>query len=274
MSDYLLKLRGILSSIFSFIHERRKDTGGFAATPRLPATIEDTYYAIDSLELLNKFSSPGAWFSDYDARKDSALLLYLSVPFHLFSDEVKTVFQFLKSRRLLGLEIDHNAVRAYVHSQLNAPFSLQRWYYLSKILNEVLDGEPVLASAFPKVVGRFRWRTVSEAWMCLYLARAGCDIGGIGLDEQGLAQWFKDCQNRDGGFGFLPQTTSFIENCYVCLSALALLGVTPKDVDAVFNFIIGCHTGAGGFARNGMAAPFLDATWHAVASLSLIVDIV
>jgi hypothetical protein len=268
MSDYSLKLIDILPSVSSFVHARRKETGGFAATPRLPATIEDTWHAINILELLNKLSRHGAWPVSYDARKDSALLRYLSIPFYPLPDEAKTAFQFLRSRRLLGLEIDDNAVQTYVFSQLNAPFSLQRWYYLARIVNEVLDEGPGFIPAFPKGPRRFRWRTVSEAWMGLYLARAGCDIG---LDEGGLAQWFKDCQNGDGGFGFLPQTTSYIENCHVCLRALASLGSAPKDMDAVFDFVIGCHTGAGGFARNGMAAPFLDATWHAMASLSFVV---
>lgn len=270
MSDYLLRLKGIIFSILSFIHERRKDTGGFAATPRLPATIEDTYHAIGSIELLNKFPSHGAWFPGYDVRKDSALLRYLSIPFYPLLDESKTVFQLLESRRLLGLEIDNKSVRSYVHSQLTAPFSLQKWYYLARIVNDTLDGDLEFIHMFLKGSRRFVWRTVNEAWMYLYLAKAGCGVGDIDIDEQGLAQWFKDCQNRDGGFGFMPQTTSFIENCHACLGALALLGVTPKDADASFNFIIGCHTGAGGFSRNGMAAPFLDATWHAVASLSLI----
>lgn len=266
MPDYIYKIKNIIFSILSFIYKRRKDTGGFAATPRLPATIEDTYHAISSLELLNKFLSQTGRPSSYDARKDSSLLSYISDS--SFPDDIKTVFQLLKSHRLLGLEIDKNAVQSYVSSQLNVPFSLQRWYYLARIVNEVLDGEPGFISAFLKGPRCFRWRTASEAWMGLYLARAGYDMG---LDERRLAQWFKDCQNGDGGFGFLPQTTSFIENCHICLRALALLGVAPKDTDAVFNFIIGCHTGSGGFARNGMATPFLDATWHAVASLSFIV---
>lgn len=37
------KLRDILTAALAFVLSRRKETGGFGATPRLPATIQDTY---------------------------------------------------------------------------------------------------------------------------------------------------------------------------------------------------------------------------------------
>ncbi|HHI96251.1 MAG TPA: hypothetical protein ENJ96_00165, partial [Thermodesulfatator atlanticus] len=36
----------------AFVREREKPAGGFAATPRLPPTVEDTYFAIRTLEIL------------------------------------------------------------------------------------------------------------------------------------------------------------------------------------------------------------------------------
>lgn len=269
ISYHALKIMDILAPISSFVHARRRETGGFAATPRLPSTIEDTYHAVNIFESLNKLEHYGvpSVQDAYEARNDSALSRYLSMPFYMLPD-VKTVFQLLKSRRLVGLEIDIDAVRAYMLSQVNSPFSLQRRYYLGRIANEILGDGPLSVPVFLRGCRRLRWRTVNEAWMCLFLVRAGCVISPF--DEKGLAQWFQDCQNGDGGFGFLPQTTSYIENCHICLRALAILGATPQNMDAALDFIIGCHTGAGGFSRNGMAAPFLDATWHAVASLSLL----
>jgi hypothetical protein len=34
--------------------------------------------------------------------------------------------------------------------------------------------------------------------------------------------------------------------------------------------VVSCQTGAGGFGRSPVAAPFLDASWHAVRALQLL----
>ena len=44
----------------------------------------------------------------------------------------------------------------------------------------------------------------------------------------------------------------------------------PVDLANARAFIISSQTGGGGFARSPGAAPFLDASWHGVASLHLL----
>jgi hypothetical protein len=85
-----------------------------------------------------------------------------------------------------------------------------------------------------------------------------------------LISWFRASQNGDGGFGFFHGTTSFVENCHYCLQALTVLGAEPVDPEKARRFITACRTASGGFGRGIRAAPFLDATWHAVASLVLL----
>ena len=104
--------------------------------------------------------------------------------------------------------------------------------------------------------------------MHLYLARVSGRA--LPLPEPELIAWFQACQNGDGGFGFFPGTTSFVENCHASLRALAFLGSRPLEPGPAALFLAGCQTAAGGFSRNGRAAPFLDATWHALASLSFL----
>jgi hypothetical protein len=48
------------------------------------------------------------------------------------------------------------------------------------------------------------------------------------------------------------------------------LSSAPLSPDMARDFILWCKTRGGGFARKPGAAPFLDATFHAVASLSLL----
>jgi prenyltransferase beta subunit len=85
-----------------------------------------------------------------------------------------------------------------------------------------------------------------------------------------LVAWLQRTQNGDGGFGFFPGTTSFIENCHAGLAALSLLGARPIDLDGARAFVVSCQTGRGGFARSPKAAPFLDASWYGIASLRLL----
>ena len=49
--------REILSGIISFVEARRKEEGGYGATPLLPATVEDTYHALRILDLLCRMRS-------------------------------------------------------------------------------------------------------------------------------------------------------------------------------------------------------------------------
>jgi prenyltransferase beta subunit len=91
-------------------------------------------------------------------------------------------------------------------------------------------------------------------------------------EAEELTGWLQRSQNGDGGFGFFPGTTSFIENSHAALAALSLIGAKPVDLVNARYFIISSQTGGGGFARSPGAAPFLDASWHGVASLRLLAE--
>ena len=110
-----------------------------------------------------------------------------------------------------------------------------------------------------------KWRTGRELWMNLYLHQ------GVSMDstrKDKIVHWLQACQNGDGGFGFLPRTTSYLENCHICVRALAFLDATPLNVEGCYHFVIACRNGSGGFAKTPGAASFLEATWHAVAVFS------
>lgn len=89
-------------------------------------------------------------------------------------------------------------------------------------------------------------------------------------DQKELLAWLRRCQNGDGDFGFFPDTTSFIEKSHHCLTALTILGGAPVEPEKARQFVFSRQTGRGGFGRSLRAATFLDSTWHALASLSLL----
>ena len=263
------KLSEIFTAAIPFVTARSKKDGGFGATPMLPATIEDTYHALKIRQLARKYD-PGD-DSTFDPSADENLLRYLEACRHILPTGVRTTFQLLWCCWTAGLELSQDIIETTVIPKMQASdSSIEEWYYCARIHSEVLGGKSSLLDDnrnITTVLDR-GWRTVQEAWMHLYLSWKFWDV--FPKPTKKLITWFQACQNGDGGFGFFPGTTSFIENCHACLRALTFWGVRPLHPDQAFSFLTGCQTGSGGFGRSSRAAPFLDATWHGLDALALI----
>lgn len=72
--------------------------------------------------------------------------------------------------------------------------------------------------------------------MLIYLVDKG--IIHERFERHKLIEYFRECQNHDGGFGFSPGTTSYMYNTYFCLNALKFLGSEPKNSENALNFIL------------------------------------
>ncbi len=165
---------------------------------------------------------------------------------------------------MLGLQPDKKKATSFITRRLAETTDLEERYFCCRIEREILagHGERFLSLAGPASAWRFR--AASELLMLLYLAPESAG------QQQEFIDWLRSCQGFDGGFGFLPGTTSFIENCFDCLAGLALLHGTPKDPLGCRSYILACWTRSGGFARKNGATAFLSSTWHAVGALSLL----
>jgi hypothetical protein len=89
----------------------------------------------------------------------------------------------------------------------------------------------------------------------------------IEFDKQQIIRWVQHCQNGDGGFGFYPETTSYMENTYCALEILSKLGSSPAQTELCEKYILGCQTKSGGFGRAPTSFPFIESTYHAVSGL-------
>ncbi|OGR00723.1 MAG: hypothetical protein A2511_13995 [Deltaproteobacteria bacterium RIFOXYD12_FULL_50_9] len=250
-------------AIVEFVRKRRQATGGYSATPRLPATVEDTFEAV---AILLDISERG-----FDLPKppgdDDALACYLGRVLAAPWLAISTTFRMLLSCRSLDLAIDVERVRSHVAACLAREPSLATVYYVARIAVEILAIKPreLLGGRQPvPLPARY---AVDD--MHRYLAVQNM-LNEQPVDSNEIVDWLQRSQNGDGGFGFFPGTTSFIENCHAGLAALTLLAAVPVDLVNARAFIVSCQTGAGGFSRNLRAAPFLESTWHAVASLRLL----
>lgn len=247
-----------------YVEKRRKTTGGYGATPRLPATIEDTFAVVTIASDLASLAP--ATPLHHPPREDGELRHYLQEALRRGWPGLRTTWQLLHTGQHLGLEVDHERAREYIHRCRAAGDDLYTAYYTARIAAEL--GPPATSHQGPGPTALPANLTVAEARMYLELQKI---TGNNPTAQAGeLIAWLQRCQNGDGGFGFFPTTTSFIENCHHALAALQLLGARPAAPELARQFILSCQTGAGGFGRNHRAAPFLDATWHALAALRLL----
>jgi len=247
------------AALIDFVQKRRQTTGGYGATPLLPATIEDTFHAV-AISLMLGENPP-------TPRSEPALTGYLARRLASPWLGIGSTFRLLTLCRICGLAMDGKRVRTHLAACLAGDDYLAATYYVSKIAMEILGVEPEEFLGPKRPTAMPPRCAVDDA--ARYLTVKIMRTQQIEAAEE-LTGWLQRSQNGDGGFGFFPGTTSFIENSHAGLAALSLLGAMPVDLANARAFIISSQTGVGGFARSPGAAPFLDASWHGVASLHLL----
>ena len=246
------------TALLEFVRKRRKTTGGYGATPRLPATIQDTFQAV-AIHLVLGEEPP-------TPETEPALAQYLARMLAVPWLGIDTTFRLLFTCHICGLAMDAERLRSHLAARLARDPSLAAIYYGSRIAREILGEEPDFFGPKQSVALPVPC-AVEDAARYLFVKKTGGQPV-VGVEE--LIGWLRRAQNGDGGFGFFPGTTSFIENCHAALAALSLLGARPIDPANGRAFILSCQTGRGGFGRSQRAAPFLDASWHGIASLRLL----
>jgi hypothetical protein len=269
-------LPGINHDVVAFVMARWQESGGFGFAPTLPASVEDTYHAIRILETIRPVSQRKL----QELKGDQHLKAFLMLKEDKETWSLRTTYQYLALCAFCGLCSDQGWLNRSLGKRLKKGISFRDRYYLARIQREGSSSvaEPPRGTG-PEApskdwggaldgTGAKKWRTAEELWMLLYLHEGSPEA--LHTTKEDLVKWLQACQTPDGGFGVLPGTTSFIENSHWCLRALALLGSAPLSHDMALGFILRCKTRRGGFARKPWAAPFLYATWHAVAGLSLL----
>ncbi len=255
----------ILKEAVSFVEKRAKKTGGFGATPNLPATIEDTYHAFRIINLTQR------WIGNDPTKMKGSFGIhraYLRSRMSMSETGPKTLFQLLWSCKFTGLPVEQNRILKLIIDRSRKDSRIESWYYFASILTlfKVEPARILTCKAFKPDVSFFDGIS-KKRWMALYMDSV---LRLKMVDTAKTAAWFMRCQNGDGGFGFMPHTTSYIENCGYSLKALSLLNRPPVNTKAAVRFVLSCRTGSGGFSRNSNSAPFLESTWHAIISLFLL----
>lgn len=251
------------AGVAAYVAKRRKATGGYGATLRLPATIEDTFEAVAISRDL-AILAPGTALP-HPPEADPELHNYLREALRRSWPGLRTTCQLIRTGLFLGIPVDLERARNYTASHRAETNDLHTAYYTALIDNAIRTDHPAHPTDIPPISGH---PTVKEVRMHLTLRKLTKNPASPEHGE--LLAWLRRCQNGDGGFGFFPGTTSFIENSHHTLAALTMLGDAPDEPAKAHQFVLSCQTAGGGFGRSLRAAPFLDSTWHALASLRLL----
>jgi len=244
----------------SFAKKREKEGGGFGATPLLPPTVEDTYFGLAILDLCQAL----------DETSKSKHLSYLSM---IYWQELlpETLLYYLKALSLLdGAMPNSKELEKYLYEFLAKGPSVKRLAILFSIaqtldpteqserfsLKEVKEGiRQEILRALPK-----EEKLTLE--LLYYLLSPLPEFVEKNLD------FVSSSQNPDGGFGFMPGTTSFMENTYFGINILYHFNRLKKEVSKkALSFVLSCLNGDFGFGRNSQGISFLNTTFYGLSIL-------
>lgn len=262
-----MKLEKFVEEVFNFFMVRRRETGGFAATPLSPPTIEDTFFTLETIEVLKELSKTSI---SYDPSEDEALknwLKHVLMDFALYKRSPKILWYLLKLYKTvfkddpLRMEVEY--LRLF-SKKVNF-YGVERVYYLIKIIKFLnLDIGPLQIN--------LDFNTVRDLYILLWIYKNNF-IPSLGVDIDRILTWLNRCYNPDGGFGFLPGTTSYIENTYFALRCYNLLEINPPKLLSIKEFVFSCYEGKGGFSRKPGGTVFLESSYYGVRCIKLLLDL-
>ncbi len=239
----------------AFILSWEQPEGGFSFSQLTPPTREDTYFALRSFNTL---------MTNYSNIKTNDYTRNLLVIDHSSSRHLYQILYLLNTLQLSGCQ---HAIKKLVENRsISSMNSFKEIYYhllLKLRLRLEIDSEEITAVSSCSIS---ELKYISDICRQVILMNKM----NISFDKSKYSHWILHDQNYDGGFGFLHQTTSFLENQYYAFRALDELNSVPLRLEKSEAFIFSCRTGAGGFGRQIRSLATLEATYHAIESLRIL----
>ena len=240
-----------LSKVIQYLKDREKKEGGFSFAPELYPDIEDTYYAVQILQFLDvnvDRNNTGNYLKNINWKEVGfPRAIYMLVYLHLS----------------LGLELPRQLID--LSSKDWSGFGKLDAQYFSDEIQKLLNGPPHSLQS----LSYFQFHPKDN--LQILIKKVSILLNhGIDFDRREIIKWVQLSQNGDGGFGFYPETTSYMENTYCALEILSKLNSSPTQFDLCQKYILGCQTKGGGFGRAPISFPFIESTFHAVTGLLLL----
>jgi len=236
----------ILISVIQYLKDREKKEGGFSFVPELYPDIEDTYHAIRTLQLLKA-----------NVDRDRTWNYLKSINWEQVGFP-RAIYMLVYLHLSLDIEFPPPLIDLLKRDWTR--FQILDVQYFSDEIEKLLR-QPLKSPSF---LSPFQFQH-QENLQSLRKKVSVLLKHGIGFDKQEIIRWVQLCQNGDGGFGFYPVTTSYMENTYCALEILSKLDAYPLRIDLCREYILNCQTKSGGFGRAPISFPFIESTFHAVA---------
>ncbi|MEM2838478.1 MAG: prenyltransferase/squalene oxidase repeat-containing protein [Thermoplasmata archaeon] len=247
--------------LIEFVFSMENASGGFNYPRCTPASIEETYFGLSILE--------GIGF-DY---RNPKTVSYLDSIVLRKNTSLKHLYQVLASYRILCLDNKMKDIdRILISLDANRITRLADLYYyalLCKGLNRELNIPKKWQNALVQSMSKGQ-KHISTCQRCVTI----CEMAEIDCDKESIISWVQKSQNPDGGFGFYPGTTSYLENVWAALDCLEKLRAKPLSPGSCAEFVMSCASRAGGFGRQKQALPTLEHSFMAVESLRILDSIV
>ncbi len=269
-------LQESIPGIQTYYLSREQDSGGFSAGRYIPATVEDTYHAIKCLHYLTKFIRQST-NSDMECVFPNSI----AVERHIDFLKGRLDQEWSSSRRLYHLLFcvntldsrhtydicpDKEKIREFLLFRVKEMPALDECFYTLRIASLFEHGLSIPLDIFPHL-SDYSVKSVSELRMLLYLSKRQCHSAERQAICQQWIPWLHLCRNGDGGYGFFPGTTSYIENVFHAVMAYRLMGSSPEKPYEITGFIRACRSARGGFGRRCQGVPFPDSTWYGTGTL-------
>lgn len=241
--------------ITDFVLSHELQEGGFSMSPFLSPSLEDTYYALQSLRELG------------NSHISEATINYLKeLPKQTKLSSFKLAYHFAVLIKNYRIKIKSDAIEKVLRKfHPNTVSELYYFFMLNKILfrKVKLDKEKLI---WLKTMTPEKLKYVEEAGRYVLLMKEL----GLSYNKKEYINWLESLQNSDGGFGMRPGTTSFLEHTYIALRALKALKAAPLLVSKCKEFIVTSQAKDGGFGRQSITVPRLEYTYFATVSFKII----
>lgn len=239
-----------LEQTIKFIFSREQPVGGFSFAGQMTPTLEDSYYAIRALQLIEaeiKRKIP--------IKKETIAFIKRNSEDNIVDYKLQYWNYWLCERFKINIKQQNknNTIPTKNFEQL--------YYYIllggakntdNQLLNKSLDELEYVSDM---------------AYMVLIKKKLK-----FKFEEAGFIEKIQAVQNQDGGFGFNEGSTSFLENTYLAVKALNTMKSKPLLIKECINLIEGSRANNGGYGRSIWTVPTLQGTYMAMKCL-LILDI-
>ena len=238
-----------LEQTIDFVFSREQPEGGFSFAGFMPPTLEDTYYAIKTLKLIEKELNRKIPIKKetiaYIQRIDDDIVDY------------RLQYQLLwlcEQFKLKPILINRNQF-------IVSKESYEQLYYYVLLKGKIDENNITLNKPIEKL------RYVSDLSFLVLIKKKL----KIKFDQQMYVEKIQAIQNNDGGFGFDDGSTSFLENTYLAVKALSALKKEPLLLKECVGLVKGCRANNGGYGRSTSTVPTLQATYMATRCLRFLV---